>query len=314
MSSTGFAPRQQFSGAAYAIAGWQAVRLGQDELAVLRKSPGPLPAAMQAPSLKHSDDQTVAAFAAICRAMHGCELAGADYDNWGIVASSRFIGRGSVVSTIDKYVKEGPWGVSMQVTPHHTVHAISSTLSLALQCRGPCIGAGGGPYDESSAVLAAISLLQRPSVRGVWLIFTGWEPEMTIDRTGRHTAAPECVAAALAMLPAPPAKHHAALRILAATAGNRSSTSAIADPLRLTAQFVEAIRTPPTSAVSLRADLGSGLRMELDLRQATQTPLAAETTGPETAAPKAAILPAPHFPIGIATPESIPASRPTTSL
>ncbi len=301
MSSNAAADQQEFSGAAYAIAGWHSVRLGQDELASLRKSPAPLPAAVQAPSLKHSDDQTVAALAALCRAMLGCELADIDYDTWGIVASSRFIGRGAVVSTIEKYANEGPWGVSMQVTPHQTVHAISSTLSLALRCHGPCIGAGGGPHDESSAVLAAISLLQRPSVRGVWLLFTGWEPEMTIDRAGRPTAAPECVAAALAMLPAPPAKHHSALRILGQTGSHWRPHPPAVEPVRLTTLF-SAAASNPASAVSLRVDLGGGLRMELELQPAV----------PATKHPiqTAAKLPAPHFPVGSVGRETAPDDAP----
>ncbi len=219
--------RPEFLGATYAVAGWHALRISQDEIAQLRKSPVSLIGNVELPSLKHSDEQTVAAMAAVALAMQGTELAQVNYGAWGIVASSRFLGRGAVLGVMKRYSKDGPWGVSMQVTPHQTVHSISSTLSLALACHGPCIGAGGGPFDESSAVLAAISLLQRPGVPGVWLIFTGWEPEFTTDSAGRPTGSPECVAAALAILPAPPAKHHSALRMLRAVPSpSRTATQA----------------------------------------------------------------------------------------
>lgn len=267
-SLAGGAP--EFPGAMLPVAGWHAVRLGPAELAALRKTPGPvptgpLPAGVQAPALKHSDEQTVAAFAALCGAMASAELAGARYEHWGIVAASRFIGRGAVVGTIDKFNNEGPWGVSMQLTPHHMTHGISSTLSLALSCHGICIGAGGGPGDEASALLAALGLLRRPGSGGLWLLFTGWEPEMLIDRTGRPTVETHCVAAALAVLPsqastAAARSHGSLLRIQ-----RRSEATASAEPLALTRHIGDLLRSGG-DALSLRADLGGGLEVELELR------------------------------------------------
>jgi hypothetical protein len=128
---------------------------------------------------------------------------------------------------------------------------------------------------------------------------------MTIDRAGRPTAAAECVAAALAMLPAPPAQHHSALRIVRQPHRHRQPSSPAVEPVRLTRLFSEAARTP-ASAVSLRADLGGSLRMELELRPA----IAATTIPGQTAA----LLPAPHFPVGSVVREQTPATRSATTL
>lgn len=295
-------------GAALAVAGWHAMRLDRAALAALRKSPGLVPAGVEPPSLKHSDDQTVAAFAAFCRAMACPGLQGLNFAQWGIVAGSRFIGRGAVVGTIERYNKEGPWGVSMQVTPHHTVHAISSTLSLALGCHGPCIGAGGGPDDDASALLAALSLLRRPDIGGVWLLFAGWEPEMLIDRAGRPTVDTHCVAAALAVLP-PAAEpvassahrsvlrisRHAAIRpsapgeslsdLGASAADGGTLLRAPTEPLALTQRFSQMLQTGGRG-LSLRVALAEGLAVEMELRA---------SVGSDDERPSAAMLPSPHF-------------------
>lgn len=279
----------EFRGAELAVAGWHAVRLDATELAALRKATEPLPPGVQAPALKHSDDQTVAAFAALCRAMPWPELAGMDYQSWAIVAASRFIGRVAVVGTIDKFNNEGPWGVSMQVTPHHTVHAISSTLSLALGCHGTCIGAGGGPADEASALLAAVSLLRRPGVGGLWLLFTGWVPEMLIDRTGRPTAETHCVAAALALRPSAVAAamspQQSVLRIQ-----RRPPMTPPSAPLDLT-RACSAMLLSGRDSLSLRADLEGGLEVQVELQPAPrETGHSVTSSQPTTSQPRA-----PHF-------------------
>ena len=115
-----------------------------------------------------------------------------DFHDWAIVSSSRNLGRSAFAAVIDKYREQGPWGVSVQVIPHCTAHAVAGTISLALDSHGPCIGAGGGPNGEIDSLFSAACILQQPDWFGAWIVFSGWEPELAIDTAGQPTSDSMC--------------------------------------------------------------------------------------------------------------------------
>ncbi len=184
------------------LAAWTVVRLGLPELAELRQQPElRFPARITSQFLKNSDDQTVASLVGIFETIKILGQPASDFREWGVVSASRFVGRGAFAATLHKYGKNGPCGVSVQVVPNNLLHSVSSTISLALQCQGPCLGAGGGLNGEVDALLAAASLLADPQRLGVWVTWSYWDPELLIDEAGIPTSAAHCVVGALALRP-----------------------------------------------------------------------------------------------------------------
>ncbi|HWB07918.1 MAG TPA: hypothetical protein VG826_01650 [Pirellulales bacterium] len=184
------------------IAALGSVNLTVPELAAIRQQSVPRFCERLKPQLlKHSDEQTLAAIAALAQAieqMPPCQAADR-FANWGVVSATRYLGRTAFATVIDRYKVDGPWGVSVQVIPHTSPHAVASTLGMALDSHGPCAGAGGAPGEETQVVLAAASLLRRRAVSGMWMIFSGWRyPAQGATQTA--DAEPVCLAAALAVV------------------------------------------------------------------------------------------------------------------
>src|SRR5262249_33978406 len=128
------------------IRGFGIIQASTGALATLRNNPAP----WRVPSvprnlLKYADEQTVAAVAAVFRAIEDFALQSVDFTDWGVVAAPRFLGRLTIAGAIDRFDHQGAPGVSPLVIPYMSQHAISSTISLALQVHGPNLGAGGGP-------------------------------------------------------------------------------------------------------------------------------------------------------------------------
>ena len=114
------------------------VRAGSDAFAALRQSPGtiigaPLPANF----LKHADEQTVAAVAAVLRATHLYGLAQHDFSNWGVLAAPRFLARPIVAQAVKRFRQEGACGVSPPLIPHRPLHSVSGPVSPALHLHAP---------------------------------------------------------------------------------------------------------------------------------------------------------------------------------
>jgi len=149
--------------------------------------------------LKHSDEQTLASLVALSQAVDGFPMA-REFTRWAVVSSSRYLGRAAFAGVVEKYQVDGPWGVSVQVIPNATPHAIASTISLALGSHGPCAGAGTAAGDEVHALCAAANLLQHPGCPGVWLAFTAWSPESVFDGSARPGSEAVCLAAVLAVV------------------------------------------------------------------------------------------------------------------
>ncbi len=137
-------------------------RLTADELAAVRKDSVPnLPVRLSPQLLRHSDEQTLAALVALSNAFESASSLNAGFDDWAVISSSQNLGRCAFATVIEKYRVEGPWGVSVQVIPHCTAHAVAGTASLALASHGPCIGVGGCTAGQVDALISGSSILNR---------------------------------------------------------------------------------------------------------------------------------------------------------
>src|SRR5262249_39805617 len=151
------------------------------EVAALRKSPGPGPGYGQpALFLKHADEQTVAALASVLAALHSTGMTPEQLSSWGVVACPRFLGRAQMAASYAAFREEGAWGMSPHVIPHHSLHAVSGTISMALQLHGPNVGASGP--DE--ALLVAAGFLARGLAPGVIVVWTLLDAEGALDPAG----------------------------------------------------------------------------------------------------------------------------------
>jgi len=186
------------------LAAYASCRLDAAALAERRRQPGSLRGVpLQANLLRHSDEQTAAALAAVVAAVEGWRLSD-DFADWGIVAAGRFVGRPAVTQTISRFLTEGPWGVSPHVIPHRSPHSVPGTLSQALALHGPNFAAGGGAGGEVEALLAAVALLHAAELPGVWVVVSRLTPESDCDTSaGRPTPDVEAHALALALTRSP---------------------------------------------------------------------------------------------------------------
>lgn len=182
-----------------AITACAATRLSFDEVNALRKQSATLPGAFGFSVLKHADEQTLAALAAVRDAIADFDSPPESFAGWGIVCSPRYLGRSAFAQSLVKFASEGPWNVSVQVVPNRSLHSPASMVGLGLGCHGPCIGVGGGLDGETDAWITAMSLLDEQSLPGMWLIFTGWEPDEVIDKEGTPLNGACCTALAIAL-------------------------------------------------------------------------------------------------------------------
>jgi hypothetical protein len=171
------------------IAGFGALWVTPDMLPALRQQPGPpfgepLPISL----LKHADEQTIAALAAVYLAIHNHGLQETRFSHWGILAAPRFLGRSNLAVALHRFKLEGAWGISPHLIPHHSLHSVSGTVSQALRVHGPNFGVSGGPTSADEAFLCAASLLAGDRVPGVWLVMTGFDPELIPEEPGAPSA------------------------------------------------------------------------------------------------------------------------------
>src|SRR5262249_1682783 len=127
------------------IAASARVRATDAAIAEWRKNPVKhgavdLPASL----FKHADDQTVAGLRALILAIAAAGWPDKSFSNWGVVAAPNLFGRITTARTIERFQKEGAWGVSPHLIPHQSLHAVSGTISQALAIHGPNFGVGGG--------------------------------------------------------------------------------------------------------------------------------------------------------------------------
>jgi hypothetical protein len=190
-------------------------RMSRGDLAALRRRPGALPEGWRAvpPSLlRYSDEQTVAGTAAVFAAIARGGFPPGEFENWGVVAGSRYLGRANLVVALRSFLAEGVWGTSPHLIPHFALHSQAGTISLALGLRGPNLGVGGGLYAAAEGFLAALTWLSTGGLPGVWLVLSGWSPELVPERRGNGLSDGECHALALALVAGEPGGRRPAFR------------------------------------------------------------------------------------------------------
>jgi hypothetical protein len=180
------------------------LRVPPSDVAALRRRPGPIPDGWQgvAPSLlRNSDEQTVVGTAAVFTAISRACLRRGELAKWGVVAASRYLGRANLSTALQSFMAEGVWGTSPHLIPHFALHSPAGTISIALGTHGPNLGVGGGLYAAAEGFLTALTWLATASVPGVWLVLSGWSPELVPQRCGNGPSDGECQALALALVP-----------------------------------------------------------------------------------------------------------------
>jgi hypothetical protein len=184
--------------------GFSLIRLKPDVVQALRRRPGPIPEGWErVPStlLRYADEQTVAGVAAVFTAIHDMGVRPEVFADWGVVSASRFLGRAALAHALGTFQVEGVWGTSPHLIPHFALHSPSGTISLALGVHGPNLGVGGGIHAAAEGFVAALTWLAGGLVPGVWVVLSGWDPELVPGASAARTPAPdgECHALALAL-------------------------------------------------------------------------------------------------------------------
>ena len=103
----------------------------------------------------------------------------------------RVPGAGEPPLALRSFLAEGVWGTSPHLIPHFALHSPSGTISLALGLHGPNLGVGGGLHAAAEGFLTALTWLSSGRVPGVWLVFSGWSPELIPDRCGNAPSVSE---------------------------------------------------------------------------------------------------------------------------
>ncbi len=128
-------------------------------------------------------------------------MAGTDFADWGVLAAPRLPGRLSGAATLNRFVELGVPAISPHIIPQHSLHAVSSAVSVALGMHGPNFGIGGGPESTAEGLLAALTFLRTARVPGMWLVLTEWDREPIPDGQGGSVTPAVCCASALALVP-----------------------------------------------------------------------------------------------------------------
>lgn len=250
------------------VASYATARLQNDAVNALRKQSSSLPGDLGNSVLRHSDEQTLTSLVAVRDAMSNFETPPESFQDWGVVTSSRYLGRTAFAQALNKYAVDGPWNVSVQVVPNRSLHSPASMVGLALGCHGPCVGVGGGLDGEPDAWLTATSLLDQHQLPGIWLIFSGWDPDERIDLEGVSLNNPSCTALALALQPASSQPGAGKLKIVY----DSQNVVPLTVPAQETAfsQF-ENFFASGMKGHTMTTNLGGGLRVEMDWSPAVTT-------------------------------------------
>jgi hypothetical protein len=180
-----------------------------------------------------------------------------------VVAAPRFLGRATLTTALQRFAAEGAWGISPHLIPHRSLHAVSGTISQALQIHGPNFGVGGGPGAEVEAMLTGAALLSAGEVPGVWVVLTGWHPEPAPDRKGQVAAHCVCQGLALALVAPRPGVAGRRLRIVPVMRGQPAARSGEVESFKLEslASYLDVENCTPATIVWA---LASGIRIELE--------------------------------------------------
>jgi hypothetical protein len=177
-------PHGRVNRTAVQVAASSIVTADAAEIARLRTDPGPA-AGADLPNLRHADEQTVLAVAAVLRAASTRPLG--PFTEWGVIAAPRWPGRFGVAAAIEKFHAVGVRGVGPQAIPNLCLHAAAATVSLAVAAHGPVYGTGGGPAHVADGLLAGLTAQIARETPGTWLVLTNWDGNQS-DGVGRAVA------------------------------------------------------------------------------------------------------------------------------
>jgi hypothetical protein len=182
-----------------AVAAVGTARATLDEIARLRKDPGPrCGRCLDLQCLRHADEQTVVGMAALLRALATLPVA-TPLTGWGVVAAPRWPGRVGTVRALDKYQADGPRSASALIIPNLCLHSMSGSLSLALGMTGPNFGIGGGLANVADGLLGGLLIQLEQDLPGTWVVLSAWEVEPTPE--GNPISPSVANAVALALVP-----------------------------------------------------------------------------------------------------------------
>lgn len=164
------------------VVGHAAVQATWDELGRLRDAPsGRLAAKIPPRFLRYADEQSVVGLAAVLRAVDD-HLDDPALDDWGVLAAPRFPGRAVGAAAFARFLRGGGPSISPHIIPQQSLHSVASAISVALGMHGPTFGIGGGPEGLAEGLATAAALAD--SAPGLWLVATGWDPEVIPDGRG----------------------------------------------------------------------------------------------------------------------------------
>jgi hypothetical protein len=213
--------------------------------------------------VKNSDEQTVAALAAVLQSADDYGLNPEEMKDWGVFSAPRYFGRVALAQTMVRFAAEGAWGLSPHMIPHRSLHAVSGTISQALNFRGLNLGVGGGCHAASEALLLAAATLADGRVPGLWVTMTGFDPEVVPTESGQAAASCDCCAVALALVAARPGVTGWRLGVSAGTAhvgpGQQSG-----GPKVLSVERLMDVLTGESPIAGATFSLGAGGRLNLD--------------------------------------------------
>lgn len=197
-----------------AVEAYGVVKVAAEEIAALRKAPGPLGGRTIPPSLlKHADHQTVLALAAVLRAVDDAGWQDRSFADWGLIAAPRFLGRILVAAAMERFKGRGVPGMSPLIIPTLSLHAVAGSLSLALKIHGFNYGVGGGHGHLGEALLTGLAARDDNGVPGVWVVATQFSPEPVPDVSGHATNASFGYGVALALSSSPTAAARSRLNL-----------------------------------------------------------------------------------------------------
>ena len=202
------------------LGAWGTARADLAQVAVMRKTPPRwAPEGTPGHFLKHADEQTVVAVAAVDQAIQAHGLQVSELRDWAIIAAPRFIGRLGGTATLAKISRGGGPAISPHVIPQHSLHSVSGALSILLATRAQNFGVGGGPESLTDGLFAALTLGASSGRSGIWLVCTAWHPEPIVNPDGQCTNNPICSAVALALQAAASGQYRGQLQLVLDAAG-----------------------------------------------------------------------------------------------
>jgi hypothetical protein len=214
------------------ILAYATVQATADRIVALQQTPGPGGEPLPSSFWKHTDDQTVVGLSAVLLAIQRQGLDPKSFTDWGVIAAPRFLGRAALGMALHRFALEGAWGISPHLIPHRSLHSISGTVSQALKVHGPNFGVGGGPHAAAEAIAVAGGLLADHRLPGIWVVMTGYHPEMPAINPADPEATPKVSppavagAVALALVRNELATGRSRLRIFAGSATSQTAETA----------------------------------------------------------------------------------------